>query len=688
MNAAPNTTERGPKTTSRGNARKSEVRDLVYWMAKKNAQVDQEYEAACAATAEFPALRQFVEVWLPLRRAEADIEAIHADLEERGADDAEVEAAQDRWHAAMAATREAALGVLGHVATDPHVTMAKVATYMAISGARCVEAKDDDGHPNRLVKSLLTDAAMQGDLRRDVALTTEAWDAAMAAYRAAVAEADATGGGDEATDREVEAQEAVLLTPAPHLDAVSVKLSFMGEFNHAAKGDFLTPEVARRMVERGNSWTDRCLAAAYLDLQRLGPAQPPSSEAWDAAAAALAASADEENRLLRALEAASDAAERDAPTPAILRRESGGTYTTEEQVEAAKLPFDQKVAMVTALREWMPVRQAALAAHRVEELDEAWRDHSVCVAEDALIRTPAPNAQALALKLGLVVSRHMGVSFEELQTVECITGLLTSDEPDERDLALTYQDALRLAGQRPDLVAAEAFDAAAWIANFEALPGHTMELVSDRSQAARPEFADPIAWGPDMPAFDDIKVTDPAAIARYEAAVRASYTDEEWEEAKQTTQWASRFGKDEAFTAAHPQHVEKAYPDETDPERQRLLALLELRRQRSLNERKPLGAGRWGALTLWQRKAVSRYVVDHPELFPERRAWTPEAWRDAFSKAGGSLHFDGKEHRYGLPVPSTRQQERLIAVLEDGRNAYLKEQVKLLVQAEQEGGEQ
>ena len=488
------------ETTPVARATEAKPRDLAYWKARKHALVDHKHEAACAATAEFPALRRLVEAWLPLRRAEADLDALHSDLEARGADDAEVETAQDHWHAAMEATREAALSVLDHVAADPRVTMAKVATFMALSGGRCAEAIGDDGHPNRLVQSLLVDVAAQGDQRQGEAAAADAWNAAYAAYVTAKAETDAAqedralDDDGDFYDRENAAQEAVLLTPAPHAEAVSVKLSFIGEFNQVSQGEFLTPEIARKMVERGNNWTDRCLAAAYLDLQRLTASNVPASDpAWDAAVEAMENARAEEDRLMDILVEASEAVARDAPRPEILKRENQSYFVTEAQIDAEKLPFDQKVAMISALREWRPTRDAAMATHRFTQLNDDWSNFSAAPAEDALIQTPAPHAEGLALKLGLVVSRQVGVALDDLQTVEGMSSLLSSAHRGERDLALAYQDALRIAGLRPDLVAAQPFDVEGWIDAFEAHPGHTI------TRTGRLEYMEPKAYGADTP---------------------------------------------------------------------------------------------------------------------------------------------------------------------------------------------
>ena len=57
-------------------------------------------------------------------------------------------------------------------------------------------------------------------------------------------------------------------------------------------------------------------------------------------------------------------------------------------------------------------------------------------------------------------------------------------------------------------------------------------------------------------------------------------------------------------------HITGAYPDEGDPERERLLNTLELRHQKATDKRKPLGAEMWSALEKWQRDLVMTYVVE------------------------------------------------------------------------------
>lgn len=513
-------------------------------------------------------------------------------------------------------------------------------------------------------KTTLRDVAIHSDLKLERAASTEAWDAALAAYVTAKAETDAAPARTphkDLYDRESAAQEAVLLTPAPHIEAVSIKLSFIGEFKDLAQGDFLTPEIARRMVARGNNWTDRCLAAAFLDLDRmkLPPSPARSNPAWDAAVAAFEAAEAEEARLMDALGAASEAIERDAPTPDILKREDGGRYITEGQIEAANLPFDQKVAMVSALRAWEPERAAAAATHRLVERNEEWSDHSVAPAEDALVQTPAPNAAALALKLGLVISRHVGVALADLQTAEQVSRLLTSPESVERDLVVAYQDALSLAGLRPDLVAAQAFDVEAWIDAFEAHPGHMV------GAEGRLSYLEPKAYGADTPDYKDIMVTEPDAIARFDAYQRRHYTDEQWEEkqAERKNMGWRPLNQGAPFIVEDLAQLDAAYP-EGGPEYDRLKAMFDLRAER-LRSGSPTGAPLWRALAPWQQQAVRDFCRSWPTQFTDNYRWTAERWMAAFEDAGGSyhLHPDGSSY-IGHALPAPYFADRLMRALE------------------------
>lgn len=159
MIAAPSTTECGPKTTTSEHAGTAKTSNLLRLKAAKSAEVDREFEAAVAASAGFPALLNVVKAWLPLRRIDAELEAVHTDLEERGAGAADISAVESLWHSAREATREAALRILDPVATDPRFAMAKATTFITVSGPSCPEVTDGDGNPNRLIRGLLLDAA-------------------------------------------------------------------------------------------------------------------------------------------------------------------------------------------------------------------------------------------------------------------------------------------------------------------------------------------------------------------------------------------------------------------------------------------------------------------------------------------------------------------------------------------------
>lgn len=489
----------------------------------------------------------------------------------------------------------------------------------------------------------------------------EAWDAAYAAWRAAeAAEASDDAEADALGAAAADAHAALIRLPAPDLEAVAAKLSFYGEFTRF--NAFLDEEKAGEILE-GDDWLLECVAAAYLDVRRLarsGRTSGASSEAWDLAVSALGAAYAEERRLLAALGEACDAVERDAPIPEILKRENGGYYFLEDQIAGLSVPFDQKVEMVATLRDWWPVRQAAGAAHRTEELNQEWDSHNLSPSEDALMATPAPNISALALKLAMALSREHGLALEDLQTPEQIAELLSNSDAEARDYVLAYQDALRLAGERPDLVAAKAFDVQAWISAFEAHPGHHV------TRSGRPSYEEPQAYGADTPAYNDIKVVEPEAIARFDAYQRSHYTDEQWAAAK-ADRLKMGYGIREdghPFVAQCLDHLEGAYPD-GGAEFERLKALWDLRHDRLANGT-PTGARLWRDLPEWQKQAVRDFCKANAEQFPDHR-WWPETWVEAFEAAGGSfsLAADGSFFA-GSTVPMSFFTARLMNALDQG----------------------
>lgn len=281
MSASLDTTARKPKTTEAADAWPT---TLAEWQAKKAALVQERFAEASTAVAGFPTLMAHLEAWLPLRQSEGDLEAAHAYLEESGAPEADLSHADDLWSDARAVTRAVLLRLLNAPTSDPDEIIAKVSAFVVMSDRPVPELKDDEGADNVLVQSLLHDVSELADARRSG--DTAAWDKAVADWRAAAANCEAVG-GHTATEHEAAMQEAVILARAPHLKAVALKLSFIGEFHELTNGEFLTPVIAAGLLTRSNDWRDRCLAAAFIDLTRMAAFWPvaPSVEASKPASA-------------------------------------------------------------------------------------------------------------------------------------------------------------------------------------------------------------------------------------------------------------------------------------------------------------------------------------------------------------------------------------------------------------------
>lgn len=159
MSAALDTTERGPKTTMAPSKKAKPKRDLAHWKSVKNAEVDAAYAAAMDAAEGFPHLEAALNAWLPLRRVEADLEAVHSDLEERRARAADIKSANALWQGAAEASYEAAQRLLDRTTADPDEILAKIAAYTAISERPLSEMVDEGSA--QLLGSLLADLAEQ-----------------------------------------------------------------------------------------------------------------------------------------------------------------------------------------------------------------------------------------------------------------------------------------------------------------------------------------------------------------------------------------------------------------------------------------------------------------------------------------------------------------------------------------------
>lgn len=333
--------------------------------------------------------------------------------------------------------------------------------------------------------------------------------------------------------------------------------------------------------------------------------------------------------------------------PAILRK-----ITTEEQLNAADMSMDEKVELLPVLRAWLSDCAAAKIRHQLSELDAEAdaADDRRSETEELLLAASPPHLAAVCAQLSLALERMTGLNPDTPDGIARLTGDL--DREGYFELAGVYVNAVRLAGVESAAADVLPFDPASWVKEFEAQPGHRLTLRG-------PEYVDPVAWGPGMPAYDDIKIVEPEAIARFDARMGDKRKE------------AGR-----PITVDHEQRLEYAYPD-GGPEHDRLMALYQRRRARSLNQVSPTGADLWRDLEDWQKDFLRTYAHSKPTLFPEFREWTAAKWIEAFEAAGGFITVsDGGEVLIGSPAP----RPPLVARLMDVCGGALRYQVDDLAQ--------
>lgn len=242
--------------------------DRVEECARSQSRMIEKGERACrearAAAEDFPALQALAEHWCGQEATERPLSLAHNIAECIGEDDL-IEAADAAWQVALDDLGAAAVAILDHPVTSAVEALAKYKVYAAV--ASIYDPVEDEDEVKALKRDMEGLAAIQPAPQGPNPSRT-AWDSVFAAYEAAEAVEASDEAADGAIDAAAAAQEAVLMTPAPNLRAVATKLSFVGEFMRF--GEHLTEGLARELLGRDNSWTDRCIAAAFLDLLRLG----------------------------------------------------------------------------------------------------------------------------------------------------------------------------------------------------------------------------------------------------------------------------------------------------------------------------------------------------------------------------------------------------------------------------------
>lgn len=291
--------------------------------------------------------------------------------------------------------------------------------------------------------------------------------------------------------------------------------------------------------------------------------------------------------------------EEEAPTPPALRSRSGGVYLTEEGILGDhRLSLSGKADAIEALRAWAPLLAAARERHGFTQAHEVWEAHDgIGQGFETLVDTPAPTLEAVVFKvrtiLAEVACQYLRQNVDEPDT---ISELLSESHYDSNwPMARVYQDLLRLTQMRPELVAAGAFDAEAWVKDFEALPGH-------RITPWGPAYVHPDAWPVDRASDAEVTITDPLRLIQL-AQDRAERTGEP---VQPYDHRGVQLG--EGCMGA----VERIYAD--DPaERDQLTTALRSRMA------PPQGSAQWRALPEWRREHVQSWAASRAKRTPTQQ---------------------------------------------------------------------
>lgn len=320
----------------------------------------------------------------------------------------------------------------------------------------------------------------------------------------------------------------------------------------------------------------------------------------------------------------------------------------------ARLTLAQKFDLLPHVRAWKEIRDKAWKDFDCEALVDVVNDLDTerTELEERILKQPPVGLGSIVAKLAVTLYRMSALDPENPTDLRRLLG--DSDYDAHGELAGVFLEALRLADPGHPAAAVKAFDPAGWAAEFEAYPGHKVTVRG-------PEYQDPIAWGPDMPAYESILITDPEAIARFDARMRSNYTDAQWAKELARPGRYDRAGR--AIVVDDQQRIDYAYPD-GGPEADRLMALLALRGDQYFGRRSPLGAHLWRGLDAWEREAVRDHVKANPALFPEGRDWPAAEWVKAYEEMGGRIDVNAEGEVFvGSPYPVPSAQARLWSVL-------------------------
>lgn len=242
--------------------------------------------------------------------------------------------------------------------------------------------------------------------------------------------------------------------------------------------EFSAAEAVDRLDEEELAPAMKYLLGSSPEGRGAAQAITAAEAAWRGAVAEYEAAQAEEQRLSELADVATASAEAEAPMPSILT-DGRATYRTEEQImQATGLSPERRLEMIVALRSWHEARATAEERHACAEAHDRWdeyrRGHETM---EALVDCPAPNPAALAYKVRAWLERaHIDRSGQDVDDPGTLAELLATAPLDGAWAPVRfYQDALRMSGQRPDIVAVEPFDVEGWVDEFVAHPGHYLD---------------------------------------------------------------------------------------------------------------------------------------------------------------------------------------------------------------------
>lgn len=260
-----------------------------------------------------------------------------------------------------------------------------------------------------------------------------------------------------------------------------------------------------------------------------------------------------------------------------------------------RLSFDRKAELISALRRWKEAEAISAARYEYERLLAAVEtDETADAAYEALVDVPPSSLNALADKLRAILNRLVtNLAGEHADDQHAVSRVLTESSQYDAEYALVtvYRDVLRLAGQNTPAISAAPFDAAAWVSDFERLPGHEISRFG-------PSYTDEAFKG--GISDKDFLVSDPAMIASARGRLRELNPDYIAEREALDPDYMTR-----PFVAGDGFRFDELLAD-YPKEAERMKALHKARK--AAREAGPIGRARWTALTPWQKGAVCSFA--------------------------------------------------------------------------------